>query len=117
MRSGTKRRMQVTVQKPIAEKDWLHLAVLAIFFASGFAALIYQIAWQRALFAIFGINVEAVTVVVTGFLLGLGFGSLLGGSLSHKSTIDLLKLFGLVEILIGVFGFASLDVFSWVGQQ
>jgi spermidine synthase len=109
--------MQVAVQKPNAEKDWLHLAVVAIFFASGFAALIYQITWQRALFAIFGINVEAVTVVVTGFLLGLGFGSLLGGSLSQTRNIDLLRLFGLIEIMIGSFGFASLDVFSWVGTQ
>jgi spermidine synthase len=109
--------MQVTVQKPNAEKDWLHLAVVAIFFASGFAALIYQITWQRALFAIFGINVEAVTVVVTGFLLGLGFGSLLGGSLSQTRNIDLLTLFGLIEIMIGAFGLASLDVFSWVGTQ
>jgi hypothetical protein len=41
--------------------------IVAIFFASGFAALIYQIIWQRALFTTFGINVEAVTVVVTGF--------------------------------------------------
>src|SRR5262252_5631078 len=103
MRSGTKRRMQVTVQKPIAEKDWLHLAVLAIFFASGFAALIYQITWQRALFTIFGINVEAVTVVVTGFLLGLGLGSLFGGWLSRTSTIPLLVLFALIEITIGAF--------------
>src|SRR5262249_46578694 len=126
MRSGTKRttahveeimRMQVTVQKPNAEKNWLYLAVVAIFFASGFAALIYQITWQRVLFAIFGINVEAVNVVVTGFLLGLGFGSLLGGSLSQTRNIDLLRLFGLVEIMIGTFGLASLDVFSWVSTQ
>ena len=56
------------------------------FFWSGFSALIYQITWQRSLFTIFGINVEAVTVVVTGFLLGLGFGSLLGGRLSLASV-------------------------------
>jgi spermidine synthase len=110
-------RTQVTVQSPNAEKNWLYLAVVAIFFASGFAALIYQITWQRALFAIFGINVEAITVVVTGFLLGLGFGSLLGGSLSQTRNIDLLRLFGLIEIMIGAFGFASLDVFSWVSTQ
>ncbi len=56
------------------------------FLASGFAALIYQVVWQRVLFAVFGINIEAVTVVVTAFLLGLGFGSLLGGHLSRNRS-------------------------------
>ena len=28
-----------------------------LFFCSGFPALIYQIVWQRALFAIYGVNV------------------------------------------------------------
>ena len=55
---------------------WLYL----LFFSSGFPALIYQIVWQRALFAIYGINVESVTVVVSAFMLGLGVGSLLGGT-------------------------------------
>ena len=91
--------------------------IVAIFFASGFAALIYQIIWQRALFTIFGINVEAVTVVVTGFLLGLGFGSLSGGWLSRTTTIPLLALFGLIEIVIGAFGAISLPVFQWAGAR
>jgi predicted membrane-bound spermidine synthase len=94
-----------------------YAAIVAIFFASGFAALIYQIIWQRALFTIFGINVEAVTVVVTGFLFGLGFGSLFGGWLSRTRTIPLLVLFGLIETVIGAFGAISLDVFQWVGAR
>src|SRR5262245_57313186 len=93
------------------------LLIIAVLFASGFAALIYQIVWQRALFTIFGINVEAVSVVVTGFLLGLGLGSLSGGWLSRTSTIPLLTLFGLIEIAIGAFGAISLDVFQWAGTR
>ena len=53
--------------------------IAILFFASGFPALLYQIVWQRALFAIYGVNVETVTIVVTVFLLGLGLGSLAGG--------------------------------------
>jgi hypothetical protein len=64
--------------------------------------LIYQIAWQRALFTIFGINVEAVTVVVTGFLLGLGFGSLIGGKISALNRLNLLLLFASIELLVGL---------------
>ena len=37
----------------------------ALFFASGFPALLYQLVWQRSLFTIYGTNVESVTVVVT----------------------------------------------------
>ena len=49
------------------------------FFLSGIPALIYQLIWQRALFAIFGSNIESVTLVVSSFMLGLGVGSLAGG--------------------------------------
>ena len=42
-----------------------------LFFFSGFPALIYQLSWQRALFRIFGVNIESVTIVVTAFMLGL----------------------------------------------
>ena len=31
---------------------------LVLFFISGMPALIYQIVWQRALFAIYGVNAE-----------------------------------------------------------
>ena len=41
-----------------------------LFFCSGFPALIYQLTWQRALFRIFGVNIESVTIVVTAFMLG-----------------------------------------------
>ena len=47
----------------------------ALFFISGFPALLYQIVWQRSLFAIYGVNIESVTIVVTAFMLGLGLGS------------------------------------------
>jgi predicted membrane-bound spermidine synthase len=93
------------------------LAIGGIFFLSGFAAIIYQITWQRALFTIFGINVEATTVVVSGFLLGLGFGSLLGGRLSRTRALHLLVLFALIELGIGTFGLVSLPLFRWVGAQ
>src|ERR1700688_5063058 len=62
-----------------------------LFFFSGFPALIYQIVWNRALFALYGVNIESVTVVVTGFLLGLGRGSLVGGFLSQIPGVPLLR--------------------------
>ena len=81
------------------------------FFLSGSAALMYQVVWQRVLFASFGINIEAVTVVVTAFLVGLGVGSIVGGELARSSTRPTLLVFGLVELLIGAFGVTSVRLF------
>jgi spermidine synthase len=86
-----------------------------LFFFSGFPALIYQLVWQRTLFRIFGVNIESVTIVVTAFMLGLGFGSLLGGCLSKRCNIALLPLLAVIEILTGTFGIFSLAIFDQVG--
>ena len=90
--------------------------VYFIFVLSGFSALLYQVVWQRSLFAIYGINVESVTVIVTAFMLGLGVGSLVGGEISKKASRPALLLFSLVELGIGVFGLLSLPLFHWVGS-
>ena len=86
----------------------------ALFFLSGFPALIYQIVWQRALFTFYGVNIESVTVIVTAFMLGLGFGSLAGGTLSKLERLPLLPVFGAIEIGIGLFGVFSLSLFHRV---
>lgn len=87
----------------------------AVFFVSGFPALIYQIVWQRSLFTIYGVDSESIAVVVTAFLLGLGIGSLLGGTLS-RTRFPLLLAFGLIEIGIGLFGIFSLTLLDLVGS-
>ena len=87
-----------------------------LFFFSGFPALIYQIVWERALFTLYGVNIESVTVVVTGFLLGLGLGSLVGGFLSQIPGLPLLALFGAAELSTAVYGIFSLRLFHAVGQ-
>ena len=84
------------------------------FFASGFAALIYQVVWQRVLFASFGINIEAVTIVVTAFLAGLGLGSLVGGRVSKSQRVSLLRAFAAVEASIGLYGLTSVKLFRWI---
>jgi predicted membrane-bound spermidine synthase len=91
--------------------------VYSLFLCSGFAALVYQVVWQRSLFAIFGVNVEAVTVVVTAFMLGLGLGSLAGGALSADPRRPGLVYFGIIEIGIGTFGCFSLELFRAVGER
>ena len=90
--------------------------VAVIFVLSGFAALVYQVAWQRALAAIYGVNMESVTVVVTAFMLGLGLGSLAGGWLADLRRIDHLWAFAGIEAAVCVYGVGSLALFRFVGQ-
>ena len=92
------------------------LLLYVLFFFSGFAALLYQVVWQRTLFSIYGINVESVTMVVTAFMLGLGLGSLAGGAISRDARRPTVLLFGAVELGIGVFGAFSLALFRGVGD-
>lgn len=90
--------------------------IYAVFLLSGFAALLYQIVWQRALYAIYGINIESVTMVVTAFMLGLGVGSVAGGVVSKDPKRPVLLMFSVVELGIGLFGIVSLRVFHAVGE-
>jgi spermidine synthase len=101
-------------EKPrVQERTWPYFL---LFFVSGFPALLYQTVWQRALFTIYGVNVESVTVIVTVFMLGLGLGSLAGGRLSAMPGVAALRAFGAIEISIGVFGLCSLPLFHWVAE-
>jgi spermidine synthase len=92
------------------------ILVAILFFGSGFPALIYQIVWQRALFVIYGVNVQSVAVVVSAFMLGLGIGSLAGGRLSSRFPRHGILIFGMCELGIAIFGLASLRIFQWAAS-
>jgi len=80
------------------------------------AAILYQVVWQRTLFALLGVNVEAVTIIVTAFMLGLGLGALVGGQLSRAPAELLPARFALLELGVGLFGLVSLPVFHHFGE-
>ncbi|HEV3014379.1 MAG TPA: fused MFS/spermidine synthase, partial [Actinomycetota bacterium] len=73
--------------------------VLALFVASGAAGLIYQVVWSRELVLVFGNTTQAVATIVTAFMAGLGFGSLVGGRLADTSLRPL-RLYGLIELAV-----------------
>lgn len=91
-------------------------AVYPVFLLSGFAAILYQLVWQRSLFRLLGTSMESVTMVVTAFMLGLGLGSLAGGIVSERSRWPLAVLFGIAEAVIGIFGLVSLALFEWIAS-
>ena len=61
------------------------MAILAaLFFLSGFSALVYQIVWLRLLALVFGVTVYAASAVLTSFMGGLALGSWFGGRLAER---------------------------------
>ena len=80
----------------------------AVFLASGFAALLYQMIWQRLLTLFGGADVYSVTLIVSAFMAGLGLGSLAGGHVADRLSVRRrLHAFALSELAIALFGAAS----------
>src|SRR5918993_4844511 len=80
------------------------VAFLVLFFVSGFAALIDQIVWQRILTFFGGADVYSVTIIVSAFMGGLGFGSLAGGHLADRLDVRrCLLAFAACEIAVAAF--------------
>ncbi|MQA29563.1 MAG: hypothetical protein GEU82_06955 [Luteitalea sp.] len=88
------------------------LLALFAFFLSGFAALVYQIVWQRLLVLPIGAEVHSTTLIVAALMAGLGCGSLAGGHLADRLTPSRnLLAFVAAEAAVGSFGFVSRFVF------
>ena len=79
-----------------------------LFFLSGAAALVYQVAWQRLLALHSGVGLYSVAMIVAAFMAGLGIGSHLGGRFSTRlGGGRALGAFAALEIGISAFGAAS----------
>ncbi|MCA8979131.1 MAG: fused MFS/spermidine synthase [Planctomycetes bacterium] len=79
-----------------------------LFLLSGFAALLYQVVWQRILTLFSGADLFSVTVIVAAFMAGMGFGSLAGGSLADRlQRRGAMAGFALAELSIGLFALVS----------
>ena len=84
--------------------------LLASFFLSGCSALVYQVAWQRAMYAQLGVDMDSVTIIVSVFMLGIGVGGMLGGSVADRLPRHRLALYAAIECAIGAYGLASLKL-------
>ena len=88
----------------------------AFFFVSGFCSLVYEVIWLRLSMARFGVTTPMVSIVLSVFMAGLGLGSWLGGKWMRgvgSSPRAPLRLYGLLELLIGVSAFAAPATIDW----
>ena len=90
--------------------------LVALFFISGFSALIYQVSWQRLLFTGFGVDLTSITVIISIFMLGLGIGAFFGGRIADRFPKKIILLFCCIELLIGIFGFMSYSAIHWLQE-
>jgi predicted membrane-bound spermidine synthase len=77
------------------------------FFLSGFCSVLYELVWLRLSMAQFGVTTAMVSIVLSVFMAGLGLGSWASGRWLHHRGIDnfsALRLYALIELLIGVSG-------------
>ena len=81
--------------------------VLACFFLSGAAGLIYQVAWSKALGLVFGHTVYALATVLAVFMGGLALGSTVLGRWCERYS-NPVALYGWVELAIAATGALSL---------
>jgi spermidine synthase len=89
------------VEKSNSETKLL-LLMGAVFFFSGFSALVYEVVWMRRLSLFFGSDVYSAALTLSAFMGGLMIGSLLAARYSDR-TQNPLFWYGLLEICIGLY--------------
>ncbi len=80
-----------------------------MFALSGFAAMVYQVLWTRALIYFVGLSTHAFTIILTCFLAGIALGSLAVTPLVDRFR-RLFLVFGTLQWIIAVAGLASLPM-------
>jgi spermidine synthase len=90
--------------------------VHVLVFASGFAALLYQVLWMRELGRLFGNGAQAVATTLAAFFLGIAIGSRVVGRLAHRVRRPLLAYAGLEAGIAAsaLLYFALLDAYAAV---
>ncbi len=83
-----------------------------VFALSGFAGMVYQLGWTRALVLSIGSSTYSFSIILTTFLASLGLGSFLYRHLFHKRAPRLSDL-ALLQLLIGA---SALLVTLGIGQ-
>ncbi|OUU78615.1 MAG: hypothetical protein CBC38_07070 [Gammaproteobacteria bacterium TMED78] len=100
------------------------LAVIACFFFSGFAALLYQVAWLRQFSLVFGTSEIAVAIVLAAYMAGLTVGAIVIAKIIHKIKKPVFA-YGLLEggiaisaLLVPILIFISRGLYSFfLGDQ
>jgi spermidine synthase len=110
----TKAKKQPTKDKEsdsISIKKPALIALIIGFGLSGYSAMVYEVAWTRALVMIIGSSTYAFTIMLATFLLGIAIGSFIFSIIAKRKQVNLLW-FAVVELLIGFIAIIMLPLFQ-----
>lgn len=87
------------------------VAVAVLFFLSGFAALMYQVLFSKALSYTFGSAATATFTVLATYMGGMAMGAWLGGRIAAWRS-DPLRVYAICEVGIAVYCLATPAIFA-----
>jgi predicted membrane-bound spermidine synthase/tetratricopeptide (TPR) repeat protein len=94
-----------------ASPSWLPWILLISFGFSGFASLVYENAWTRALTLVIGSSIYSFTTMLVTFLIGLALGGFLYARFFGEREARL-STFGLIELYVGLAAAATIPMFE-----
>lgn len=80
--------------------------------ASGFIAMVYEVAWSRVLSLILGSSVYAFSVMLTTFLIGLALGGYLFARVADRIRSNGLIALALLQFGVGLSAFLTMHLFQ-----
>jgi len=87
------------------------------FFVSGFCSILYELVWLRLAMAQFAVTTALVSIVLSAFMIGLGFGSWAAGHFLRPGRVPVnfppLRFYALTELLIGISAILVPRELSW----
>lgn len=92
----------------------IYLIILLCFWLSGFAALLYQIAWMRLFSIAFGTSEISVVVVLAGYMAGLALGAAIAGRYINRVKSPVL-VYGVLEGTIALAALAMPIMIGLIG--
>ncbi|WP_165226937.1 fused MFS/spermidine synthase [Aquisphaera insulae] len=90
-------------------------AVLLLFTATGASGLMFEVVWTRMLGGLLGATTWSVMAVLVAYLGGLGLGAIFWGR-RVQGIARPLRLFGILELLIGLYALAVPLIFPALGM-
>jgi spermidine synthase len=93
---------EAVAQSSSARSGWA-VVIFMLFFLSGFTSLIYEVIWTRKFGLVFGVTTYAVSTVLAAFFAGLAIGSYAAGRLIDRTRLHPLRLYAVMEGLIGLY--------------
>ncbi|MGH7795736.1 MAG: fused MFS/spermidine synthase [Candidatus Binatia bacterium] len=89
----------------------LRWVVLVSFALSGFASLVYENAWTRALTLVIGSSIYSFSTMLVTFLIGLALGGFIYARFFGEREARL-STFGLIELWVGLAALATIPLFE-----